>query len=101
MSGFAEDGQRTLKENAERILADNPGYAEENNPHGAAQAYATLALVEATERLAVAQETANLIARQVWASNTAIALGVISPEVLEQGTAVSEEIARRLEKYTS
>ena len=32
----------------------------------AAQAHATLALVEAAERLAEAQETANLIARQKW-----------------------------------
>lgn len=67
----------------------------------AANAHATLALVEATERLAEAQETANLIARQVWATNVALAVGSVTPEILEAGNEASEEVARRLSGYRS
>lgn len=68
----------------------------------AAQAHATLALVEATERLAEAQETANLIARLSWAMNmTAAEYNGLAKHSREETERSAEEIARRLSGYRS
>lgn len=96
--------ERPHKATANSFLSTGDAQDDLGKAHAlfaSAQAHATLALVEATERLAEAQETANLIARQVWATNVALAVGSMTPEILEAGKKALEEIARRLSGYHS
>jgi len=76
------------------------GNAEEMQTNAArGQVHATLALVQATERLAEAQETANLIARNTAVIGFTLSGVPVTAETSAMVEQQAEEIAKRLKAY--